>query len=139
MFSWEPMDYSLPGPSLHQISQARLLEWVAISFSRGSSQLKDRTHISSLGRQILYHWANRKACVCVYVCVCVCVCVCVYKYMHIYIRSAKIFIWVFCIIIWKSPNFLAKPLYIVLAYTCISTNSLLENWCYLISRLTTKI
>ena len=34
------MDYSLPGSSVHRISQARILEWVAISFSRGSSQPK---------------------------------------------------------------------------------------------------
>ena len=33
-----PMDYSLPGSSVHGISQARTLEWVAISSSRGSSQ-----------------------------------------------------------------------------------------------------
>ena len=33
----DPMDCSLPGSSVHGISQARLLEWVAISFSRGSS------------------------------------------------------------------------------------------------------
>ena len=36
-----PMDYSLPGFSIHGISQARMLEWVAISFSRGSSQPRD--------------------------------------------------------------------------------------------------
>ena len=36
-----PMDCSLPGSSLHGILQARVLEWVAISFSRGSSQLRD--------------------------------------------------------------------------------------------------
>ena len=33
----DPMKYSLPGSSLHEILQARVLEWVAISFSRGSS------------------------------------------------------------------------------------------------------
>ena len=33
----DPMDHSLPGSSVHEISQARILEWVAISFSRGSS------------------------------------------------------------------------------------------------------
>ena len=33
----DPMDCSLPGPSIHGIFQARVLEWVAISFSRGSS------------------------------------------------------------------------------------------------------
>ena len=41
-----PMDCSPPGPSVHGISQARILEWVAISFSRGSSRPRDRTHIS---------------------------------------------------------------------------------------------
>ena len=35
------MDFSLPGSSLHGILQARVLEWVAISFSRGSSRLRD--------------------------------------------------------------------------------------------------
>ena len=44
-----PMDYSLPGSSVHGIFQASMLEWVAISFLRGSSQLKDRTHISCIG------------------------------------------------------------------------------------------
>ena len=53
-----PMDYSLPGSSVHGIYQARLLEWVAISSSRGSSQPRDWTCAScvfSVGRQILYH------------------------------------------------------------------------------------
>ena len=39
----DPMDYSLPGSSLREIPQARILEWVAISFSRGSSWPRDRT------------------------------------------------------------------------------------------------
>ena len=37
----DPMDCSLPGSSVHRISQTRLLEWVAIAFSRGSSQPRD--------------------------------------------------------------------------------------------------
>ena len=41
-----PMDYSLPGSSVHGIFWARVLEWVAISFSRGSSQPRDRTQVS---------------------------------------------------------------------------------------------
>ena len=53
------IDCSPSGFSVHGISQARLLEWVAISFSRGSSQPRDWTHISCIGRQILYHWATR--------------------------------------------------------------------------------
>ena len=51
----DSMDCSPPGSSVHGISQARILEWVAISFSRASSQPRDQTHISCIGRQILYH------------------------------------------------------------------------------------
>ena len=54
------MDCSPQGSSIHGIFQARILEWVGISFSRGSPQPRDQTHISCLvciGRQILYHWA----------------------------------------------------------------------------------
>ena len=51
----DPMDYSLTGSSVHGILQARILQWVAISFSRGSSWPRDQTHISCIGRQILYH------------------------------------------------------------------------------------
>ena len=43
------------GSSVHGISQARRLEWVAISFSRGSSQPRDWTCISCIGRWILHH------------------------------------------------------------------------------------
>ena len=52
------MDYSPPGPSVLWIFQARTLEWVAISCSRGSSWSRDQTHFSCfscVGRQILYH------------------------------------------------------------------------------------
>ena len=47
----DPMDCSLPGSSVHGIFQARVLEWVAISFSRGSSPPRDRTRNShTVGR-----------------------------------------------------------------------------------------
>ena len=55
------MDCSLPGSSVHGISQARILEWVAISFSRGSSWPRNWTQVSCIGRWILYHWATREA------------------------------------------------------------------------------
>ena len=58
---FDPMDYSPPGSSVHGISQARILEWVAIFFSRGSSQPRYRTHISYVGGWFLYHWALREA------------------------------------------------------------------------------
>ena len=57
----DPMSYSPPGSSVHGIFQTRILEWVAISISMGSSRPRDRTHISWIGRQIFYHWATRKA------------------------------------------------------------------------------
>ena len=57
----DPMDCSLPGSSFHGIFQARVLEWVATAFSRGSSQPRDWTHISCIGRWVLYHWATREA------------------------------------------------------------------------------
>ena len=44
----DPMDYSLPGSSVHGISQARILEWVAISFSMGYSWSRDWTRVSWL-------------------------------------------------------------------------------------------
>ena len=55
------MDCSPPDSSVHGISQARILEWVAVSFSRGSSRLRDWTPVSCvscIGRQILYYCAT---------------------------------------------------------------------------------
>ena len=45
------MDCSLPGSSVPGISQAKILEWLAISFARGSSQPRDQIHFSCIGRQ----------------------------------------------------------------------------------------
>ena len=44
----DPMDYNLPGSSIHRVFQARVLEWVAISFSSGSSQPRNRTRVSCI-------------------------------------------------------------------------------------------
>ena len=56
-----PMDCSLPGSSVHGIFQARVLEWVAISFSRGSSWPRYRTQVScTTGRHFII-WATREA------------------------------------------------------------------------------
>ena len=52
------MDCSPPGSSVLGISQARKLEWVAISFSRRSSWSRDRAGICCISRWILYHWAT---------------------------------------------------------------------------------
>ena len=56
-----PMDCGLLGFSVLGISQTRILEWVAIFFSRESPCPRDWTHISGIGRWILYHWATRAA------------------------------------------------------------------------------
>ena len=55
-----PMDCSLPGSSVHEIFQARVLEWVAISFSRGSSQPRDQTHFSCIGSRRFTIWDTRE-------------------------------------------------------------------------------
>ena len=52
-----PVDGSPPDSSVHGISQAKILKLVAISFSRGSSSPRDRSCVSCIGGQILYHWA----------------------------------------------------------------------------------
>ena len=54
------MDCSPPGSSVHGIFQARIVKWVAMPSSRGSSQPRDRTHvscISCIGRQVLCYWS----------------------------------------------------------------------------------
>ena len=58
---WDLLDCSPPGSSAHGILQAKVLEWVAISFSRGSSWPWSWTHVSyasCTGGQTLYHWAT---------------------------------------------------------------------------------
>ena len=52
----QPMDYTV-----HGILQARILEWVAFPFSRGSSQLRDRTQVSRIAGGFFTSWATRKA------------------------------------------------------------------------------
>ena len=65
-----PMDCSLPSFSVHEIFQERILEWVAISYSRESSWPRDETHISCIGRHILYHYATWEAIVLHYLSYC---------------------------------------------------------------------
>ena len=57
----EPMDCSSPGSSVHGILQARILEWVPILFSRGSSQPRDRTQVSCIVGRFFTVSATRKA------------------------------------------------------------------------------
>ena len=58
------MSCSPPGSSVQGISQARILEWITISSSRGSSRPREQTHVtcfSRTGRRVLYHWATWEA------------------------------------------------------------------------------
>ena len=55
------MDCSPPGSSVHGILQARILEWVAISFSRGSSWPRDQTQVSFIAGRRFNLWATREA------------------------------------------------------------------------------
>ena len=56
-----PMDCSLPGSSVHVILQARILEAVAIPFSRVSSQPRDQTRVSHIAGRFFTIWATREA------------------------------------------------------------------------------
>ena len=55
-----PMDCSLPGFSIHGIFQARVLEWVAITFSRGSPWPRDWTQVSCIAGRCFTLWATRE-------------------------------------------------------------------------------
>ena len=55
-----PVDCSLPGSSVHGIFQAIVLEWIVISFSRGSSRPKDRTQVSCIVDRRFTAWATRE-------------------------------------------------------------------------------
>ena len=54
----DPMDCSPPGSSVHGILQAKILEWVAIAFSRGSSWPRDRTQVSHIAGIFFTIWAT---------------------------------------------------------------------------------
>ena len=57
----DPMDCSPPGSSVHEISQARILEWAAIPFSRGSSRPRDQTQVSWIAGRFFTVRDTRKA------------------------------------------------------------------------------
>ena len=70
----DPMDCSLPGSSVHEISQARILEWVAMPSSRGSSPPRNQTWVSFVaGGLFTAEPSGQRARARVCVCVCVCV------------------------------------------------------------------
>ena len=58
---WDPMDCSPPGSFIHGILQARVWEWVAIPFSRGSSQPRDWSWVSHITGRFFNIWSTREA------------------------------------------------------------------------------
>ena len=56
----DPIDCSLPSSSVHGILQARIVDWVAISFSRGSSRHREWTRVSHIGGRRFNFWATRE-------------------------------------------------------------------------------
>ena len=91
-----PRDCSPPGSSVHGILQGRILEWVAIPFSRGSSQPTDHTQgrIDDLFNVMFCLFQMCSQITQLYICVCVCIpvfihlymCVCIYIYIFIYMH-----------------------------------------------------
>ena len=78
---WDPLHFSPPGYTVHGIVQARILEWVAVSFSRGSSQPRDQNSVfcvSCTADRFFTCWATPYI-----ICMCVCVYVCAYRYIFI--------------------------------------------------------
>ena len=55
----DPMDHNPPGSTVQWILQARILEWVAIPFSRGSSHTRDQTQVSYIAREFFTAWTTR--------------------------------------------------------------------------------
>ena len=81
-----PMDCSLPCSSVHGILQARILEWAAISFSRGSSQPRDWTRVSHIAGRHFTLWAWRvfkHKYIFKYTHIYTCICICIYNALHI--------------------------------------------------------
>ena len=91
-----PVYYSPPGSSVHGILQARILEWVAMPSSRGSSSPRDRSCISCIaGRFYTTEPLAKPTCVCVCVCVCVYfIYIYIYIYIYVYIYTHYIYIYI---------------------------------------------
>ena len=93
----DPMDCSPPGSSVHRIRQGRIMEWVAIPFSKGSSRPRDQT-------QVFYHQGSPVILWCkngvlyiyvyththIYICMCVNVCVCIFDVYHWFLSQSSL-------------------------------------------------
>ena len=82
----DAMDCSLPGSSVHWILQERILEWVAIPFSRGSSQPRDRTQVSHIAGGFFTVWAIREVLKSMY-------CFLIYQLPRMVEKFSRIYLW----------------------------------------------
>ena len=88
-----PMDYSPPGSSVHGILQARILEWVAMPSSKGSSQPRDPTQVSHSAGEFFTAWATRE------------VHIYVYMYVNVYMyRVTSVTMWLYVVQISSMPD-----------------------------------
>ena len=85
----DPLNYSLPSPSVHGILQARILEWVAIPFSRETSQPRDGTWVSHIAGRFFTLCDTREAPV-------VCITYVIFRYPINVLKP--------CCLIWTSPS-----------------------------------
>ena len=81
----DPMDRSPPGSSVHGVPQPRIVEWVAMPFSRRSSQLRDRTPITCSTGRFFTIWATREIYIITYY---ICKAYILCMYVHLYICKA---------------------------------------------------
>ena len=81
----DPMDCSPPGSSAHGILRARIVVWVEISFSRGSSTPRDQTWVSCIAGRFLTISASRKP-ICVYIYMMAYRCIYMYKMISLHIH-----------------------------------------------------
>ena len=99
----DPMDCSPPGSSVQEIFQARTLEWVAISFSRGSSQPRDWTQVSYTAGRFFTDWAPREAHVNITITIHICIYTYIYIHTHTYVYILSSLSWQ---LMWKYKHFL---------------------------------
>ena len=88
---FDPVDCTLPGSSIDGIFQARVLEWVAVSFCRGSSWPKDRTQVFCIAGRRFTRWATGETpsyiyvYIHIYIYMCVCVPLLIYLCEYTYV------------------------------------------------------
>ena len=100
-----PMDYSPPGSSVHGTLHARILEWVAISFSKGSSKPRDRTQVSCTAGRLFTIWATGGSALYIYACkyVSVHMFLSMHKHFHLYLLLYSYTFWTWVHIVLSIP------------------------------------